>query len=102
MWPIRQGTPVCAAVTASSAAVAGHSQPLTAVHSANFLALQRLCLCHTVSLQVFIHRIRKYLGAYLLQLGRVDAIVWSAGIGENSAAVRRDALADLLVRSCCL
>ena len=26
--------------------------------------------------QVFIHRLRKYLGAYLLQLGNVDAIVW--------------------------
>ena len=26
--------------------------------------------------QVFIHRLRKYVGAYLLQLGQVDAFVW--------------------------
>ena len=50
--------------------------------------------------QVFVHRLRKYLGAYLVHLkGRVDAIVWSAGIGENSALIRGLAMADLEV--CC-
>ncbi|MBT0567054.1 acetate kinase [Williamsia sp. CHRR-6] len=44
---------------------------------------------------VYIHRLRRYLGAYLIELGRVDAIVFTAGVGENAAAVRRDALADL-------
>jgi acetate kinase len=44
---------------------------------------------------VFIHRLRKYVGAYLAVLGRVDAISFTAGIGENDAAVRRDALAGL-------
>jgi acetate kinase len=44
---------------------------------------------------VFIHRLRKYIGAYLAVLGRTDAISFTAGIGENDAAVRRDALAGL-------
>ena len=55
-------------------------------------------LCHR-AVQVFVHRLRKYLGAYLVHLkGKVDAVIWSAGIGENSALVRRRALADLQVR----
>lgn len=50
----------------------------------------------SVALQVFVHRIRKYLGAYLVHLkGQCDAIVWSAGIGENSAPIRSHAMADL-------
>ncbi|WP_456486085.1 acetate/propionate family kinase [Hydrogenimonas sp.] len=41
------------------------------------------------ALNVFIHRIRHYVGAYYALLGRVDAIVFTGGIGENSALVRR-------------
>lgn len=44
---------------------------------------------------VFIHRLRKYLGAYLAVLGHTDVITFTAGIGENDATVRRDALAGL-------
>ncbi|BBX64848.1 acetate kinase [Mycobacterium saskatchewanense] len=44
---------------------------------------------------VFVHRLRKYVGAYLAVLGSVDAITFTAGIGENDPAVRRDALAGL-------
>lgn len=44
---------------------------------------------------VYIHRLRKYVGAYLAVLGRVDAIAFTAGVGENVAAVREDALAGL-------
>jgi acetate kinase len=44
---------------------------------------------------VFIHRLRKYIGAYLAVLGHTDVISFTAGIGENDAAVRRDALAGL-------
>ncbi len=44
---------------------------------------------------VFIHRLRKYIGAYLAVLGRTDVVTFTAGIGENDAAVRRDALAGL-------
>jgi acetate kinase len=41
-----------------------------------------------LALQVFCHRIRKYIGAYAAVMGGVDAIVFTAGIGQNSAVVR--------------
>ena len=41
-----------------------------------------------IGLGVWRHRIRHYLGAYLAQLGRVDAVVFTAGIGENSPLLR--------------
>ena len=44
---------------------------------------------------VFIHRLRKYIGAYLAILGRTDAVSFTAGVGENVPAVRRDALSGL-------
>jgi acetate kinase len=44
---------------------------------------------------VFIHRLRKYVGAYLAVLGHTDAVSFTAGIGENDAAVRWDALAGM-------
>ncbi|OBF95448.1 acetate kinase [Mycolicibacter sinensis] len=44
---------------------------------------------------VYIHRLRKYVGAYLAVLGRVDAIAFTAGVGEHVPDVRADALAGL-------
>ncbi len=41
-----------------------------------------------LALDVFIASIRQYLGAYLTVLGGADAIVFSAGIGENSSIIR--------------
>jgi acetate kinase len=40
------------------------------------------------AIDVYCYRIRKYVGAYAAVLGRVDALVFTAGIGENSPAVR--------------
>lgn len=45
--------------------------------------------------EVYIHRLRKYIGAYLALLGHVDVITFTAGVGENDAQVRRDALTGL-------
>lgn len=45
---------------------------------------------------VYIHRLRKYVGAYLAVLGRTDVITFTAGVGENDAAVRRDAMSGLV------
>jgi len=45
---------------------------------------------------VFIHRLRKYVGAYLAVLGRTDVVSFTAGVGENVASVRRDALSGLV------
>ena len=44
---------------------------------------------------VYIHRLRKYIGAYMALLGDTDVITFTAGVGENDAAVRRDALTGL-------
>lgn len=44
---------------------------------------------------VFIHRLRKYIGAYLAVLGHTDAVTFTAGIGEHAAWVRRDAVAGM-------
>jgi acetate kinase len=40
------------------------------------------------ALDVYCYRIRKYVGAYTAALGRVDALVFTAGVGENNGAVR--------------
>ena len=49
----------------------------------------------TLALEVYAHRVRAYVGAYAAQLGRVDAIVFTAGVGENAALVREWCLAGL-------
>jgi acetate kinase len=41
-----------------------------------------------VALDVYAYRIRKYIGAYAAALGRLDAIVFTAGVGENDARMR--------------
>ena len=48
-----------------------------------------------LALEVQTYRNRKYLGAYMAVLGRVDAIVFTAGIGENDAVVRAESLRGL-------
>ena len=48
-----------------------------------------------LALDVYCYRLRKYVGAYYAALGRVDAIVFTAGIGENDAEVRAGSLAGL-------
>lgn len=47
------------------------------------------------AMSVFAYRIKKYIGAYSAALGRVDAVIFTAGIGENSPWVRAHACADL-------
>ena len=48
-----------------------------------------------LALDVFCHRLRKYLGAYWVELGRLDALVFTGGIGENDAEVRARTCAGL-------
>lgn len=48
-----------------------------------------------LALEVQTYRIRKYIGSYMAVLGRVDAIVFTAGIGENDEIVRQLSLAGL-------
>src|SRR5262249_37178300 len=49
----------------------------------------------TLAFDVYCHRIRTYVGAYHAVLGRLDAIAFTAGVGENAAAVRAESLAGL-------
>jgi len=48
-----------------------------------------------LAIDVFCYRIKKYVGAYAAVLGRVDAVVFTGGIGENAAVVRAGICADL-------
>lgn len=48
-----------------------------------------------LALDVYCHRLRHYVGAYYAQLGHVDAIVFTAGVGENDDVVRLESLSGL-------
>ncbi len=48
-----------------------------------------------LALELYGYRIRKYVGAYCAVLGRVDAIVFTGGVGENAARVRSLACAGI-------
>ncbi len=48
-----------------------------------------------LAFDIFVDRIVKYIGAYAVSMSRVDAIVFSGGIGENSISVRK-AVSDRL------
>ena len=49
-----------------------------------------------LAIDVFVYAIRHYLGAFLLELGGLDAITFSGGIGENSTEIRAAVLKGLL------
>ncbi len=42
----------------------------------------------TLALEMYAYRIKKYIGAYTATLGRVDAVIFTGGIGEHAAKVR--------------
>ena len=48
-----------------------------------------------LALGVYCYRIRKYVGAYYAVLGRVDAVVFTGGVGENDPYTRADSLSGL-------
>jgi acetate kinase len=41
-----------------------------------------------LAFEVYVHRLKHYVGAYLALLGRLDVLSFTAGVGENSPAVR--------------
>ena len=47
------------------------------------------------AIEVEAYRIRKYIGAYAAALGRVDAVVFTAGVGERGPIIREKALSNL-------
>ncbi len=48
-----------------------------------------------LALEVYRHRIRRYVGAYTAELGGLDAVVFTAGVGEHDSLLRRRSLAGL-------
>jgi acetate kinase len=48
-----------------------------------------------LAFDIYIHRLKKYIGAYYAVLGHVDAVAFTAGVGENAAEVRAAAVAGL-------
>lgn len=49
----------------------------------------------TLSLEMEIYRIKKYIGSYLAAAGPVDALVFTAGVGENDAVIRAGVLKNM-------
>lgn len=49
----------------------------------------------SLAFDVYIHRLRAYIGSYIAQLGGVDVISFTAGVGENSPLIRAAALETL-------
>ncbi|HZT59368.1 MAG TPA: acetate kinase [Pyrinomonadaceae bacterium] len=41
-----------------------------------------------LAVEIFCYRVRKYIGSYLAAMGSADAVIFTGGIGENSAEVR--------------
>ncbi len=48
-----------------------------------------------LAIEIFCRRVRHYIGAYLAEMGGAEALVFSAGIGENAPAIRRRICAGL-------
>lgn len=43
-----------------------------------------------LAIDIFVSRIQKYIGSYIATMNGVDAIVFTAGIGENSSSIRQE------------
>ncbi|NEA47024.1 acetate kinase [Streptomyces sp. SID10815] len=48
-----------------------------------------------LAFEIYVHRLKKYIGAYYAVLGTVDAVAFTAGVGENADFVREAAVAGL-------
>jgi acetate kinase len=49
----------------------------------------------TLALEVYLHRLRRGIGAMAAVLGGLDALAFTGGVGENAAAIRERAVAGL-------
>lgn len=48
-----------------------------------------------LAIEMYCYRIKKYIGAYSAVLGHVDALIFTAGIGENDSIIRKKACVGL-------
>ncbi|HOK55746.1 MAG TPA: acetate kinase [bacterium] len=49
----------------------------------------------TLAIDMFCYRLKKYIGSYMAVLGKIDAIVFTGGIGENVPLVRKKSLENM-------
>ena len=71
--------------------VSGVSSDMRAINDAIKQGNERARL----ALDMLIYRVKKYIGSYMAVLGRVDAIVFTGGIGENQEDLREEAIEGL-------
>jgi acetate kinase len=71
--------------------VSGVSSDFRDIHKAEDEGNERAKL----ALEVYVHRVKSYLGAYIAIMNGVDALVFTAGVGENDALVRKMVCSDL-------
>ncbi|MBN2103996.1 acetate kinase [bacterium] len=50
---------------------------------------------HQLALDIYANRVKKYIGAYMAEMGGLHAIVFTGGIGENSSYVRKLILSEM-------
>jgi acetate kinase len=55
-----------------------------------------------LAIDIYCQRIKKYIGAYAVEMGGVDAAVFTGGVGENSATVRARVCRDMEFLGVCL
>ena len=48
-----------------------------------------------LAVDMFAYQVKKYIGAYAAAMGGVDAVVFTAGVGENDSVVRAKSVAGL-------
>ncbi|WP_432452363.1 acetate/propionate family kinase [Agarivorans sp. QJM3NY_29] len=65
--------------------ISGVSNDCRSVQQAGAQGNQRAQL----AIDIFVQRIRDFIGAYMIQMGGVDVILFTGGIGENSASIRQ-------------
>jgi acetate kinase len=65
--------------------ISGLSNDMRDIENASFKEGHEMA---TLALAMFVDRVRKYIGAYAATLGRLDGIVFTAGIGENGPEIR--------------
>jgi acetate kinase len=49
----------------------------------------------SLALTIYCYRIKKYVGAYTAALGTVDAVIFTAGVGENAATIRQRVMEEM-------
>ena len=101
--PPRRAAPACrstSSTTCSTSAAACWASPASRTCATSSAGVERGDAAATLAFDVYIHRLRAYAGAYLAQLGGVDVISFTAGVGENAPRVRAARARDARVRRC--